>query len=417
MKKPITLIALALLLSPFITLAYADTVTTVAPFNIYLNAGEAIMWQDTSVPANVTFSVITGSLNGSASLNADSLEGELVVIPATSGTLYVSCVGPNATVISVNGASPVAWPYSFTAGSPFTVAWIYEDAPATPTPSPSPTTIVTSPTPTATPIVTETIGGTPLYFRSDNQTTNTVNASRLDTTNTETTATIIDALTVSNMTYAFRVWIVHYDGSETEVTTGTPVANITRSSDGQGEQNATWSFPGATLDLGYDALKVVIYLETNAGWASRATYITPTLLNKAADASTWMFLLYTNKTGSTTTLSYGSSYYPSRIDGHDFTQPSFYELSGYYLQTGNILLFIFYGYTSVFGAAAYLLMLAIPFGTLYIRHRNTNVFLFLFTIFGGSGGLAWVFIPGWAAAVVDAILLIIGSMLVWRVLR
>jgi hypothetical protein len=290
----------------------------------------------------------------------------------------------------------------------FTVA-IYEP---TPTPSPSPTPV---PTPTS---ITVIVGADTMYFRGDLQTSNTISAYRLDTENSDiSTTTPPDTLTTTTMTYAFRVWIINYLGVATELTNG-PTANITRTTSGVGLQTSTWNCPGSILDIGYDAIRISIYLETSTGWLSRATYISPSLINKAVQSTQWTFTVYTNKTSTESSFSFGSATYESKITGILFLDPSGYEITNYYLSSGNVVLAIFNSYTMVLGPVAYLLMFLIPVGTLYIRHKTSNVILFLFILLGGApGSLAWIFIPAWAAAGVDIIILLIGSFLVCRVAR
>ncbi len=382
----------------------ADIIITDTHFTASFYAGEAFKVQDILHSAVLTFSVTAGSFVGDATLTLTSIGGSITCLPIAAGSISASA---NATVFFYfNGIGP-ATAMNYLAGAVLTITWTYS----------------TSPLPTPVIVVNQGTTNSTLYFRSDTQVSNGETGNMLDFSNSASTQTIADVAGGSvTVTYAFRVWLLHYTAAKTELTLGVPVGNITRATSGTGAQTASWTAPTTTLDLGFDALEVVIYLDVGSGWISRATYLTVPLLYKQIIGSAWTFTLYTNRTvsgGSTyTSFSFGSSTYPSGISGVQLVTPSWFEVGNWQLQTGNVIGFIFYCYYQEIGAAAYLLMLIIPLGSLYIRHKTLNVILFLFVILGGSAGsVAWIFVPVWAASLVTVFLLLIFGFLIWRTAR
>lgn len=389
-------------------LALADTITTSSDlFYMNLNLGDSFSIEDSANNALITFTVSSGSLKGYSSLSLTSTTGTLTTLIAESGAVSVTS---NTTIyVYMNDTGPASY-FTYTAGLTKTWSWTYTTAPTT--------------TPTATPIVVIDQGSVSntLYMRSDNQTTNDQAGYQLASPNTDSSITISNTLTGAvDVTYGFRVWLVKYNNETIELTDGTPTATVTRTADGIGLQTATWTVPDCTLELGFDALMVKVYLNISGTWTSRGTFVTPSMMYKAIETETWTFHLHTNKTTSTDTyasFSFGDGSHESKITGLTVTSPTWFDMGQYYLIVGNLVGFIFYSYYNVLGGVAYLLIYMIPLGTLYIRHKTTNVILFLFVLLGGApGALAWVFIPPWAAIAVDGILILIGSFLFWRVIR
>jgi hypothetical protein len=402
-----TLLLLSLLSAAFwVPFASADVITTTDIFYLNLNYGESVSISDVTNTALITFTVTSGTLKGYGTFTLSPTTGSLSVLCAEAGAVAVTA---NVTIYAYMNATGPSGYFTYSAGVTNTWTWVYTS---------------TTPTPTATPIVVVDEGdvSSTLYLRSDNQTTNGQTGYQLSSPNTASSATVSNTLTGSaDVTYGFRVWLVNYSNETIELTSGTPVAQVTRSADGAGIQTASWTPPAYTLDLGFDALMVKVYLNISGTWTSRGTYVTPTMMYTALSADTWTFHLYTIKSTSTNTNAsfvFGSGTYESKISGLGFTTPTWFELGEYYLTVGNIVGFVFYSYYNIIGGVAYLFIYMIPIGTLYIRHRTTNVILFLFILLGGApGALAWVLIPSWAAIAVDGLLILIGSFLFWRVIR
>ena len=379
---------------------FADTIITEENFNFDLNTGESFAVEDSSHSATVTFSILYGSLTGTGNLMLTDETGILIVTPNSSGTIQVT--SNIATFYVLYNGLYLTAPYVFEKGTQFLITWQY-----TP-PSVNPIIIGSS--------------NTTLYFRSDTYTTNNVTAYGLDQTNTATPASVTDTYSGDvTVEYGFRVWLVHYSNLTTELTSGSPVAVLTRAVDGVGYQNASWTPEETRLSLGYDAVKVVVYLRFAGGaWSARASYISHSLVNSLMYKQTWTFYLYTSKATTTSTTAlfmFGSPLYNSRIGGVGFRPPTAWEIQTWRLNRGDYLGFILGAYVDKIGPAAYLLLLLIPCGSLYLRHRNLGPVIVLFILFGGPGGIIWAFVPLWAAAVVDILLLIGAAFLVFKVIR
>lgn len=386
-------------------LAQADIVTEGSLYWNF-NYGETFTVQDVTHQGHINFTVTSGTFRGFGTINADSNGGTINIIPEANSAITVAS---NISVSVYQGAVGPATYFTFTSGVSSTITWTYTSA---------------VPTATATPsvIINEGTLNSTLFMRSDTQTTNNQNGYRLDETNTESAQTITNTLSGDiPVQYGFRVWITNYNNESIELTDGAPQAVVTRSTNGAGIQTSTWTPPQTAVDLGFDCLTISVYLNSSGTWTQRATYVTPVLMYKEIAPYTWTFYLYTNKTTTTDTyasFSFGDDTVESKVNCAGLTTPTWFELGNWQLTTGNIIGFIFYSYYQALGAVSYLLMFLIPAGTLYIRHRTTNVIVFLFVLLGGApGALVWIFIPVWAAAAVDAILLLCGSFLVWRVIR
>jgi hypothetical protein len=136
------------------------------------------------------------------------------------------------------------------------------------------------------------------YMRSDQHTINGLLAYKLLTTNTASSTNVSDNLALNYRAYwGIRVFIRHADESEDEVTSGTPVAQVSRSSNGEGMQSNTWNCPETALEDD-DAIIVRVYLMWEYGsWTLMVTFITnqvqdwdsPTQL----DSATWTVYYYT----------------------------------------------------------------------------------------------------------------------------
>jgi hypothetical protein len=135
--KPYLALSLVLLLSLVgVASAYVSTSGTIS---LYFTVGSSFMVQDTVQPENITFTVVTGTLQGSGAINTTSSGGLLMFTAATSGTIYVTAVS-SGTVVTMEGATFGGVPKAFTAGNTYTIVWTYGSAPVvTPSPGPIPT--------------------------------------------------------------------------------------------------------------------------------------------------------------------------------------------------------------------------------------------------------------------------------------
>lgn len=380
----------------------ADYIETETPFALEFVFGDSFQIYDDENDVTITFEVVSGTLTGTATLNATTSGGVMYISPTSYGAVKVT--GDTSTFyVLFNGATDSDSIYTYSSGTGFIITWSYSP-------------------PAVSPIIVGTTNTT-LYFRSDQYTTNNNTGYGLDDTNTDSAVTISDTGSGDAVvTYGFRVWVVKYGGTLEELTAGTPVAQLSRSTDGSGYQNNTWTPTETSILLGYDALKVSIYVQFDSGdWTSRASYISNPLINSIIYEQTWTFIMYTSKsTGADTTASFrfgAASTYNSRITGAGFKEPSSFEIGQWRLNSGDYIAFTLGAYTDLIGPAAYLFMLLVPCGVFYMRYRNIWAVLFMFVIFGGSGGMIWALVPIWAAAVIDAILLIACAFLLFKIIR
>jgi hypothetical protein len=389
-------------------IAKADTVVTDQDYEFNLGTGDSFAYQDLAHENYITFTITSGALNSGSTgnLTVTTTTGYLLVTPNASGVMTITA-NASSFYLAFNGLYVNApYVYSYTSGVPFTVDWQY-----------------TSPS-VSYPVVVGTVN-TQLYFRSDTYSINTETAYGLDTSNTGATSTVSDtaagALTV---TYGVRVWILHYGGSTTELTAGTPTATVSRAVDGSGFLNNTWTPDEVNLLLGYDSLKVIVYLTTDGGanWLPRATFISNHLINSVLYHQTWTFNYWTSKTtggGNTVAaFKFGSSTYNSGIADVGFKDPTSTELESWRLSSQDYVGFIIGPYGDRIGAGTvYLLLIGALSGSLYLRGKSYGQILFVFILFGGPGGLIWVFVPMWAAAIIDALLILGAVFLVFKVIR
>jgi hypothetical protein len=158
------------------------------------------------------------------------------------------------------------------------------------------------------------------YMRSDTWTVNGLTAYKLGTTqSTGPPEVYIGATGELTAYWGIRVWKRSSAGVETEITGGTPVAVVSRSSDGDGLQNATWSCPETPLNP-TDSIVVRLYIRLGTGaWTEEVVFTTEQLGTTILNAATWTVYLYTNRTYDRDfdiTYAYfrwGASTYNSRI--------------------------------------------------------------------------------------------------------
>jgi hypothetical protein len=369
-------------------------------FNLYYATNDSFTVWSIYPVGHINFTVTSGNLNGTAKLNMDEFTGTFIIAPTTNGYLKITATS-NIDVYINNALYTASFGYS--SGTLFTVTWEMH------TPSPS-----------NSPIYNQGIQTYNYYYRSDPLSVNNETAYYLDQTNTASTISLTSTATGTTVYYGFRVYILHYDGTQTELTSGTPEAVITHTTSTTHQSTSTWTPSRYFLDMGYDALKIETYTKIGGNaWTLKSTHHTPQLLYTEIPQQTWTFTLYTNTTiyyYSTATYNFGSPTYPTNVE-LAFLTPSVFDVGRYYLGTGNVFMFILTQYTMEIGSGVYLLLVLIPTGTLYLRHRHIGPVLLLFFMFGGSGSLVWIMIPAFAAAFVDAILILGLASIVWRLLR
>ena len=162
------------------------------------------------------------------------------------------------------------------------------------------------------------------YFRTDQSTINTITAYNLalnDTTSPLSAGYGGFGIFFGSAYYGIRVWKVSSVGGLTEITAGTPVAQVSRSSAGSGEQTNTWSCPSTSL-VATNAILVAWYFSYDDGgsWTLAGNSITEQLNANSLSAVTW-------------TVSYWT-YYATDVQG-DVMSISWGDYSTYYCRIAN----------------------------------------------------------------------------------
>lgn len=164
------------------------------------------------------------------------------------------------------------------------------------------------------------------YFRGDQHTVNGLTAYILGTSQSATAQSYtIFNQPVAGFYYGIRVWKRASDGTETEITSGTPVAQVFRSINGSGLQSATWDCPETSLTA-TDAILVRLYIKgVTTGWYLAGEFITEQLGAQTLDAATWTVYYYTSQVYNPRLNSYngsvywGTSEYNTHIEGFSYT--------------------------------------------------------------------------------------------------
>jgi hypothetical protein len=265
--------------------------------------------------------------------------------------------------------------------------------------------------------------GEPLYMRSDTHTVNNETQYQLKLTRSTIAITLSDSVAGSYQTsYGFRVFVLHYDGSEDEISHGTPIGTLTRAANGEGLQNNTYTPTYTRWQVGFDALKVVVYVRFGTGsWTAKATWTTERQLAKAIDDEEWTFSIYTKRdeSGGNTQaqVKFGNVTYDSLIDDVIFIEPNTFEMMQYHLNNGDLIQFFIYPYYVLIGNLIYGLGMLFICGPMYLRYRSFNIILVLFALFGGTGGVFTLMVPSIALHVTWVFLLLGLAGLLWKATR
>lgn len=168
------------------------------------------------------------------------------------------------------------------------------------------------------------------YMRSDFHTINGLNTHQLGIT--QTTSSVNDLQEASGdvtVTWGIRVFVRSAAGAETEITPGSMVGTVQRSTSGSGLQSASWNCPQTTLSS-TDAIVIRVYVQIGTSSpVIQAEFITEQLDSIELKASTWTIYYWTDRTRAgpvwnrrtQATLVWGDSSYPTRIENFQFVQP------------------------------------------------------------------------------------------------
>jgi hypothetical protein len=237
-----------------------------------------------------------------------------------------------------------------------------------------------------------------LFLRADSHEVNGISGYRLS--ETQSSGNIMDIVGYAGSSaiyYGVRVWVVHRNGATEELTSGVPVAIVSRTVNGEGLQNATWLCPGYNSIV--DAVMVKVYQRFEVTqWDLRGTFITEKDLLIKLPEATWTFSYYTilrqyGEIGTYSKLLWGGIYMSSVTMRYDV--PAAWEVQFYNLFNGDIFGFLFVPHTWFLGFLAYGLVFLLPLGiVLYNRFEDaTATIIALLLIGGGTGGLLSILVP------------------------
>ena len=256
------------------------------------------------------------------------------------------------------------------------------------------------------------------YFRADTVETAGILGYRL--ADTPSTSTITDEVESASgpqpSYYGVRVWIVHSSGTLEELTSGEPVAIVSRNQDGEGLQSATWNCPGYNNII--DAIMIKVYQRFGTEeWNLRATFITENETLIKLPEATWTFHYYTKLYGFKSYLFWGGSYGSGVTI--TYAEPATWEVMMHKLMKGDILGFVMLPYSWLLGFTAYALVFLLPFGiVLYNRLEDAAATLIALLLIGGfTGGLIGALIPV-SGLTLCWILFVLGiAALLYRLIR
>ncbi|MFO7870425.1 MAG: C25 family cysteine peptidase [Kiritimatiellia bacterium] len=175
------------------------------------------------------------------------------------------------------------------------------------------------------------------YMRSDQHTINSLTTYNLATNQSSSgQSTLIESTGGGDDTinWGIRVWKRDSAGAETEITSGTPVAQVSRSANGAGVQSANWNCPQTSLTPS-DSVVIRVYAEISGqvAWTQQASFVSEQLNAVELSAATWTVYYYTKYStdGSTYTQGWfywGNSTYNSRIENFTRAFESLIDISG-----------------------------------------------------------------------------------------
>ena len=142
------------------------------------------------------------------------------------------------------------------------------------------------------------------YFRADQHTINNFLAYKLGISQTATERSgshgVSDPPNKETCYWGVRIWKRDSEGNETEITNGTPAAQVSRSVDGEGIQSANWTPSETSLET-TDAIVARIYMKIGDGdWTLASTpekpeFITEQLTAIKLESQQWTVYYYTKR--------------------------------------------------------------------------------------------------------------------------
>jgi hypothetical protein len=166
-----------------------------------------------------------------------------------------------------------------------------------------------------------------LFMRGDQHTINLLTAYKLWKPQSNTMRSYYESKPIYELSadWGIQVWKRSQGGTETAISAD-KVAQVTRTSPGQGLQSATWNCPETTLSS-TDAIVVRVYQRFEGfSWQLAATFVTPQLGATKLNATTWTVYYYTKLYWTTSPslqskayFYWGTTTYNSRTQNIEYT--------------------------------------------------------------------------------------------------
>jgi hypothetical protein len=256
------------------------------------------------------------------------------------------------------------------------------------------------------------------YFRSDTHTVHSTLSYQLQTVNTHTPAFDSRILAGTlNVSYGARVWAIDFFGNKYELSSGTPIAVVTKSTAGGEMKIAYWNCPAWNSMI--DALLVRIYERFDSGtWSLRRTFTTNTDKLIRLPEATWVFHYYVIRTvaGGSTNATFGhGSYtvYNSRID-LQYYKANPWDIALARLYQNNFFAFMFVPWTYWFGNLFWVILFIGLAVMSMLRSGSFKPILAWLWILGGSGSIIWAIFP---ASMLYIAALMLGLAMAITILR
>ena len=136
------------------------------------------------------------------------------------------------------------------------------------------------------------------YMTIERHEVNGLNAFKLETAKSPGDRLVEDCWPgwLGEISWGIRIWKRLDNGTEVELTAGTPVARVCRHTLEEGLQNATWDCPETLLD-GLDSIVIRVYVTPGEGedqWSKVANFTTQQLGAFQLDSAKWTVYYYTS---------------------------------------------------------------------------------------------------------------------------
>jgi hypothetical protein len=272
------------------------------------------------------------------------------------------------------------------------------------------------------PLIEPDLSSVSWHFRSDTWTSHGVLGYKLHTDNSD--SEIQDSRSTSGsatISYGVRVWIVDTNENTWELTDGSPVAVVSRSTDGDGYQSATWELDDDYEDVVASAIQINVYQRFDSdSWSLRRVTISDEGLLYYLPSSNWTFTYHTERdySGSTTYsyFSFGSEDYDSGVTFF-YSKITGFDSMLYYIAQGDIISFIAAPFYNTIGNLFYGFIILFVCGTTYLRYDDVRPVIVLMWLFGGAGGAFSLLLPAYAVNIAYLFLAVAFAATLWRLFR